>query len=528
MRRRDFLRCAAAAAAGYAMSGAAHAADRAKPNIVFFLVDDMGWQDTSVPFWTEATPFNRHFRTPNMERLAASGTLFTDAYSHPVCTPTRTAWMTGQSPIRTHITNWTFEVDKDTARDWGGFKSPAWRREGIQPHDLTLPKILREAGYRTIHCGKAHFGGYMTPGSDPRNLGFDVNIAGTAAGAPNSYQGQDNYGNRRKGAFTEPKSVPMLEAYHGTDTHLTDALTIEVKKAIDAAVDDGKPFFLNMALYAVHTPVQPNEQFMGNYTNRNYAGTDIDIPEKEEQYASMVEGMDKALGALLDHVNARGVAENTLFIFTSDNGGLTTERSRETTPHGTDTQTHNLPLRSGKASGYEGGIRVPFIVSWAKRAEGAAAQRALPIAAGGRSAQPLIVEDIFPTVAAIAGAEGLIPAGYTFDGVDCRAYYTGAASDPERPLRFHYPHGWSAQVPEHEAHSEMRVGDWKIIYWYYRDAWELYNLADDIGERNNLAAKEPERLRAMAQRLVAGYDAMGAQWPIKLATGEAFKPPIPG
>ena len=165
-----------------------------QPNVVFFLVDDMGWQDTSVAFHEEPTPFNERYRTPNMQRLADQGTLYTNAYaSCPVCTPTRVSIMTGQHPARLNITNWTLRADRDSSAGHKRLRSPEWRTEGLQPNAITLAELLQANGYRTIHAGKAHWGALNTPGADPHNHGFDVNIAGHAAGAPGSFYGTDNF-----------------------------------------------------------------------------------------------------------------------------------------------------------------------------------------------------------------------------------------------------------------------------------------------------------------------------------------------
>ena len=363
MRRRDFLRKAVLGGAAFLTGTVTRAEEKKKPNIILFLVDDMGWQDTSVAFWKRKTRFNEHFRTPNMERLAKQGIRFSNAYSHAVCSPTRTSIMTGQNPVRHHVTNWTLRADgdKDHSGKWGRMGAPNdWRLEGLQPKDVTLSSLLRNAGYFTIHCGKAHWGAMDTEGSNPRNLGFDVNIAGHAAGGPGSYQGMDDFGNKKE----TPWGVPGLEKYHGQDINLTEALTIEARDAISKAVSTGKPFYLYMAHYAVHAPIQPHKRFVENYENRNYDDTEIDIPAPEERYASMVEGMDASLGALLDHVKKLGVAEDTLIIFTSDNGGLSAH-ARGTTPYGTGKDTHCYPLKAGKGSAYEGGTRVPFIAAWA-------------------------------------------------------------------------------------------------------------------------------------------------------------------
>ena len=237
-----------------------------RPNIIVFLVDDLGWQDTSVSFHNEPSLFQKHFRTPHVQRLAERGVRMTHAYAHCVCSPTRTSILTGQNPARHHVTNWTLYPDKDQSGRTQRLGAPSrWQKQGLQPTAQTLPRWLSQAGYRSIHCGKAHWGSSGTAGSDPTQLGFDINIAGHAAGAPGSYQGRENYGNQADGSPREPWGVPGLKKYHGSDTHLTDALTNEACTAVDAAIDTGQPFFLYMAPYAVHTPIQPHPRFVRNY-----------------------------------------------------------------------------------------------------------------------------------------------------------------------------------------------------------------------------------------------------------------------
>ncbi len=520
MKRRDFLRTAICGVAIGMTNRSALALPRARrPNIVLFLVDDMGWQDTSLPFWERATPFNKHFRTPNMERLASQGVRFTNAYAHAVCSPTRTSIMTGQNPARHHVTNWTLWPDRDTSGAWGRVGSPPeWRNTGLQPEDVTLPGLLQEAGYFTIHCGKAHWGANDTPGSDPSNLGFDVNIAGHAAGGPGSYQGVDNFGNKEKGGHTRPWGVPGLEQYHGRDVNLTDALTSEAEQAVEHAVQAGKPFYLYMAHYAVHAPIQPHKRFLEPYEERTYVGTKIDIPPEEERYASMVEGMDASLGTLLDCVERLGVAQDTLVLFTSDNGGLSVH-ARGRTPRNTKKNTHNWPLKAGKGSAYEGGTRVPFIAAWASPKAKHPLQTQLPLRAATVSKQPIISEDLFPTLLSVAGAADRIPAGSPLDGRDIREYLLERESDPDRPLWFHYPHVWGPRGPGYEPHSAMRVGTWKVIYFYNPRRWELYNVKEDIGEEDDLAEKKPKRLQKLAERMKRDFIAMGAQWPVDRETG---------
>ncbi len=333
--------------------------DHKQPNIIFFLVDDMGWQDTSVPFWTEKTPLNLLYHTPNMEKMAAEGMKFTQAYASSVCSPTRVSLMTGMNAARHRVTNWTLKrnVSEDHADDI--LKMPVWNMNGLQPvdsienavHATTLPQILKQNGYFTIHCGKAHWGAMNTPGANPLNLGFDLNIAGHAAGAPGSYQGEKNFGNKNGDKQTLPWGVPGLGKYHGDTINLTEVLTLEAISAIQQAQKLNKPFFLNMSHYAVHTPLEADARFYKKYKN-------MGLEEPEARFASMVEGMDKSLGDLMAYLKNNDLDKNTLIVFMSDNGSLSAS-ARGGTLH-----SHNKPLKSGKGSAYEGGIREPMMVKW--------------------------------------------------------------------------------------------------------------------------------------------------------------------
>ena len=493
-----------------------------RPNIIFFLVDDLGWQDTSVAFG-EPTGVQQHFRTPNLERLAASRVRVSNAYSCSVCTPTRASIMTGQNAARHRITNWTLHQDRETSGKTDRLEAPReWRREGLQPGDPFLARILRDGGYTTIHCGKAHWGAIDTPGSNPLQIGFDVNIAGHAAGAPGSYQGKKNFGNEADGKRKMPWGVPDLEHYHGTETHLTDALTIEAEKALETAVAKRKPFFLWMAHYAVHTPIEPHGRFLDGYTNRTFADTEIKIEPKEAQYASMVAGIDASLGALLQQLEKLGVAENTLIVFTSDNGGLSAH-ARQTTWQGTGANSHNWPLREGKGSAYEGGTRVPLIISWAKAANDSANQRKFPIAANQKIEVPVICEDHFPTLLRVAGVT-TENSHSKIDGRDYSEYLTPNAAkqvsqNEDRELVFHYPHVWGPKGAGYQPHSSIRVGDWKAIYFYQSQTWELYDLGRDLSETNDQASTEPIRLGEMARRLLNNLRAKDALWPYDFVAG---------
>ena len=408
------------------------------------------------------------------------------------------------------------------------FESPrGLNRQGIQPNDLTLPRLLTEEGYLTIHCGKAHWGTHGTPGSDPLALGFDINIGGHAAGAPGHYHGDQNFGNKPGDLHSNPWGVPGLEKYHGTETHLTDALTIEASRALETAVNQNQPFYLYMAHYTVHTPIQSHDPYVENYRNQNYLETEIQIPEVEALYASMVEGMDQSLGKILAKLKELGVAEETLIVFASDNGGLSAH-ARGTTPRNTGQDTHNWPLKAGKGSAYEGGTRIPMIVSWANPNQEHPLQRKFPIKGGTFSQQPVISEDYFPTICSLAGTE--IPADYTerVDGKDLTKLLQGDGSEQkDRVLLFHYPHVWGPQGLGYQPHSAIRKGDLKAIYFYEPQRWELYNLTEDLGEERDLAVSQPENLKAMAHLLASEFERMGAQFPTNKETGEPERPVWP-
>ena len=523
-----------------------------RPNIIVFLVDDLGWQDTSVTMWVDEesgaeqrTPFNDLYRTPTLEKLAGQGVRFTQAYACAVCSPTRTSIMTGQNAARHHVTQWTLRPGKDPSGKTKRLHSPKnWRIDGLQPEDFsaqtiqTLPELLRGVGYRTIHVGKAHWGVIDSKGADPRNLGFDVNIAGHHAGAPSSYHGEQAYGHYRDNQ--EIWSVPGLEKYHGLPVHLSDALTIEANAAVEDAVQNDQPFFLYMAHYAVHSPIMAHDPHTSKYLEQ---GTDV----KESRYASMIEGLDESMKSLLRTVDRLGQSKRTIIMFCSDNGGLTVH-ARGETPMGTAKNTHNLPLRAGKGSAYEGGIRIPQFVSWAEVDHDHPAQKKLSVATGAVRHEATIVEDYYPTIlhwagiakepswlsaSAHADGEGNVDPMLLQDGKNFtellrpRAGESGGRSErpdhlwtleglwSKRPLLFHYPHVWGPNSPGwgYEPHSAMRLGDWKVIYFYQPKRWELYNLRADIGEQNDLAQAEPKKLQQMAARMVSELVERGAQWP---------------
>ena len=479
-----------------------------RPNIILFLVDDMGWQDTSVPFHEVKTPFNALYQTPNMERLAANGVTFTHAYTaSPVCTPTRTSIMTGRNPARTRITNWTLRNDRD-AQETGAedylLRSPYWNFAGLQPADTTLPGLLKEAGYRTIHVGKAHFGALDTPGANPLHLGFDVNIAGHAAGAPGSFYGQHNFARGMRNGNNEPSvwDVPGLEPYHGENINLTRALTIEAENAISDAVEAGQPFFMNMAHYTVHTPIMADSAYLNLSRFQD---------PQEAAYGSMIAGMDASLGQLMAHLEKLGIAKNTIIIFMSDNGGLSAH-SRGVTPSGTYAHTHNLPLRSGKGSAYEGGIRVPMLVAWAQPDKRTPLQQRIAIAQDRRVDTPIISDDFLITLLELTQTP--LPATYQHDGSSFVALLGDPTlAVPERVLGWHYPHKWGPEGPGCDPFTAIRKGPWKLIYFYHSQQWELYNLHHDISETTNLVWKNSIQAATLKEELLDWMEEKGAQVP---------------
>ena len=478
------------------------------PNILLFLVDDMGWQDTSVPFWDKPTPFNRRFYTPNMERLAREGMQFTQAYATPVCSPTRVSLITGMNAARHRVTNWTLRKNTSTDGQHPSLKFPEWNVNGLSPEAgiertvqaTPLPALLKQAGYFTIHCGKAHFGAIGTPGENPLNLGFDVNIAGHAAGAPQSYRGLENFGNV-EGEVPSVWAVPGLEKYHGQDIFLTEALTREAIAALDQAQENGRPFFLYMAHYAVHTPIMADQRFYQKYL-------DTGLDSIEARYASMVEGMDKSLGDLMAYLDEKGVADNTVILFMSDNGGLSAV-ARGGEPH-----THNKPLSSGKGSAHEGGIREPMLVKWPG-----------VVKPGSSNDNYLIIEDFFPTILEIAGLSKA-PTIQQTDGVSFLPLLRGEGQpDPDRPLFWHFPNEWGPQGPGIGAFSAVRQGNWKLIYYHASRTFELFNLKRDIGEANNLAGRKGRKVKALAGILSTYMESVEAQMPVEKESGQVV--PLP-
>ena len=498
-----------------AMTSLLLSAQPEQPNIVLFLVDDMGWQDTSVPFWEQETPFNQMFHTPNMERLAKQGMKFTSAYTCSVSSPPRVSLFTGMNAARHRVTNWTLYRNQEVDSKHKVLDYPLWNVNGLSPvtgiertcYALPLAQALKDGGYYTIHCGKAHFGAIGTPGENPLNLGFDVNIAGHACGGPGSYLGEDNYGDL-PGKEKNIWAVPGLEKYHGTDIFLTEALTKEAITHLDNR-DRKKPFFLYMSHYAVHVPVKADKRFYQKYL-------DWGLDKRDAAYATLVEGMDKSLGDLMDYLEQNNLSNNTIIIFMSDNGGLSVEPNvRSGKPN-----THNWPLNSGKGSAYEGGIRVPMIVSWPRVTK-----------AGSSCDDYLIIEDFYPTLLEMANVD-MPKTPQVIDGKSFVSLLTRKGKNPSegRSLYWNFPNNWGPVGPGIGATCTIRKDDWKLIYYYETGRKELFNIREDIGEKWDLSAEEPERVEKLSEELSDYLRKVGGQRPIFKETGkltpwpdEAFK-----
>ncbi len=477
------------------LSAPLHGQNKSKrPNILFFLVDDMGWQDCSLPFHTERTRLNDQYRTPNMEKLARQGVMFTQAYASAVCSPSRVSLMTGQNAARHGVTCWTLNKDKspENGRVINGVHPPEWPYNGLCPDDSskltavcpqTLPKLLKDAGYFTVHVGKAHFGAFDTSGNDPRNFGFDVNIAGHAAGGPGSYHGVRNFSAAWRGGGNV-WDVPGLEKYHGQDIYLTDALTREAIAQLEANRKSGKPFYLYMSHYAVHAPFEEDPKFAPHYEGEQ-------MSKHHKVYATMIEGMDESLGRIVKWLADNKELDNTLIIFMSDNG---TPRENPS----------NKPLRGHKITAYEGGTRVPMIVRLPRAF-------VLGRQADKRCDMPVIIEDIYPTILETAGIKWKNTVKHKVDGVSMMPLLLGKGDGmlkKDRELLWHYPNTYDIA-----PWSSLRTGDWKLICHYAGGKLELYNLKDDIGESRNLLVEQPAVAERMAKRLTRLLKERGGNMP---------------
>lgn len=446
----------------FALTVGLHAAFAAqKPNVVLILADDLGWTDLAG-FGSDL------HETPTLDQLARDGMKFTQNYSAcTVCSPTRSALMTGKYPARTHITDWIPGQMPDNPKllvpDWTKF---------LPLEETTIAEVFKAAGYTTATIGKWHLAKVGTNESYPEAHGFDVNIAGTDKAAPPSYHA--------------PWNIPTLTPEGKDGDYLTDRLGEEAASFIERTKD--KPFFLYLPHFAVHTPIQGRADLVEKYQKKIKAKGEDKLTHKNAAYAALTESMDTAIGRVRAKLAELKLTDRTIIIFTSDNGGRVPT-------------TSNAPLRVGKASAYEGGVRVPLIVSWPGVTK-----------PGGVSDAPVITMDLFPSLVEMAGLP-TSAARTALDGVSLASLLRGGAKPARDTLFWHYPHHQHYQLGGAMPYGAIRAGDFKLIEFFNDMHVELFNIRADIGETNDLAAAQPKMADELRARLQAWRKEVGAQMP---------------
>lgn len=424
------------------------------PNIVMVVADDLGWKD--VGFMG-----SDYYETPHLDQLAGEGMLFSQAYASAAnCAPSRASLMTGMYSTAHGI----YTVGSSERGDARLRRLiPAINRTVLRNEAFTLAEVMKEAGYRSASIGKWHLG------EDPCTQGFDLNIGGSLRGHPNSY--------------FAPFEGPELNAPDGM--YLTDLLTQEALNFIRQNRHD--PFFLYLSYYAVHTPIQSKSSLEQKYREKTVEGC-----QNHAAYAGMVDNLDQCIGRVLDELDRSGLRENTLVIFTSDNGGIRKISCQD-------------PLRAGKGSYYEGGIRVPLVFSWPGKIE-----------PGTREDAPVILMDLYPTLMEATGTES----PEDLDGLSLWPLLSGEGELPERALYFHFPVYLEAYEAGYDdgrdplfrtrPGSVIRKGNWKLHYYYEDAGVELYDLGADPGERNNLADVQRGMKDELLNQLMEWLEAEGA------------------
>ncbi len=472
--RRSFMKTMGVGAVGTALAHSSITkradAQASKPNIVLILVDDLGWVDMGC-YGSE------YYDTPNIDRLAAQGMKFTNGYAAcAVCSPTRAAIMTGRYPSRLGVTDWIrarfqggkIPEDKENPSGYEGGpdkellcpQNALW----MELDEITIAELLKPAGYTSCYIGKWHLG---ADDWYPDKQGFDYNVGGCDYGQPPSYF--DPYCNDRQGC------IPTLEPRKEGE-YLTDREADEAESFIRAHKD--QPFFLYMANYAVHTPIQGKENLIEKYKK-----IEPDGGQDNPEYAAMVESVDHCVGKIMDTLEELELEDNTLIIFTSDNGGLLGP-------------TDNAPLRSGKGYPYEGGIREPFIVRWPGKVQAGTVNHSLVCSI-----------DCLPTLCEAAGVD--IPNDRPIDGLSLMPLIKQAGSLDREALYWHFPHYRHGNSP----YSIIRKGDWKLIKHYVGPRFEMFNLKEDLSEKNNLAESHPEKLKELHEDLQAWLKETNAKMP---------------
>ncbi len=441
----------------------------AQPNVVLILADDLGYSDL-------ACYGSDFYETPHLDRLAREGMKFTQNYAAcTVCSPTRSALMTGKYPARTHITDWIPgrmpENPKLLVPEWTKF---------LPLDEITLAEVFKAAGYATASIGKWHLG----EGEHvPEKQGFDVNIAGTNSGSPPSY--------------IAPWKIPTLTEGKDGD-YLTDRLGEEAASFVARSKD--KPFFLYLPHFAVHTPVQGRPDLVKKYEANLKPG----LMHTNTGYAAMMESLDSAVGRVLAALEENKLEENTIVIFTSDNGGRVPT-------------TANKSLRVGKGSAYEGGLRVPLIVRWPGVTK-----------PGSISDKPTITMDVFPTLLEMTGVPPVASSSTTGasgrDGLSLVPLLRGSGTISRDELFWHYPHHQHYQLGGSMPFGAIRSGDFKLIEFYNDMHVELYDLKADLGEQRDLAAVQPDKAKQIRDRLHAWRKEVGAQMPLPNPNYDSSKP----
>jgi arylsulfatase A len=460
-----------AIALGLLLAGPALAAEPAPPNFVFILADDLGWADLGCYG-------SKFHESPHLDKLAAQGMRFTNAYAAcNVCSPTRASIMTGKYPARLHLTDWLpGRADRPSQK----LLRPKIT-QFLPLEEVSLGRALKPAGYTSASIGKWHLGG---PDHSPERHGFDLNVIGGSRGSPPGYFYP----------YRLPKGSPPLFPDSKEGECLTERLTLEAEKFIEAHKD--RPFFLYLAHHAVHIPLEARKEVIAKYQARAKPNEGQNSPV----YAAMVESLDDSVGRVMKKLDDLKLAERTVLVFTSDNGGLHVREG----PH--TPATSNAPLQAGKGYNYEGGIREPLIVRWPG-----------VVKAGSVCATPVLSMDFYPTFLELAGLKG--DPKHVPDGVSLVALLKGTGEPKRTALFWHYPH-YSNQGGK--PSGAVRQGDWKLIDFYEDGKRELYNLADDIGEKNDLSAKMPDRTKELAKLLDDWRKDVKAQMP---TPNPDYKPP---
>lgn len=449
--------------------------DANPPNFVFFLVDDLGWADLGC-FGSD------FYETPNIDALCASGMKFTEGYAAcPVCSPTRASIMTGRHPVRVDITDW-IPGSRAKPNDNPKFQHID-DRDNLALEEVTIAEALKQNGYSTFFAGKWHLG---DEGHWPTDQGFDFNIGGNSKGYPT-------------GGYYAPWQNPTLEAKE-KDEYLTERLTEESLAYLDSRPQE-KPFLLYLSYYNVHTPITPYRKRFDHYKEKAARDFPDQAPPIKEHhgmsrsrqdsppYASMVAAVDDSVGRILDRLEELKLSDNTVVLFFSDNGGLTTLRKPG--------PTSNLPLRSGKGWLYEGGVREPMVI----RAPGVTKP-------GSVCDTPVVSMDFFPTMLELAGLSAM-PDRHV-DGTSLMPLLKKEGDFASRPLFWHYPHYHASTFT---PSASIRDGDWKLIDFYHFGNVELYNLKDDPGEQRDLSKSNPEHTKQLLEKLHNWQKKMNAKMP---------------